>query len=139
MEPKTILRLEGFALFAVATAVYFILDAPLWLFVVLALAPDLSMVGYLAGARVGSSIYNAFHTYLAPITIGAVGLWFGVMPLVWVALVWSAHIGIDRAVGYGLKYPTGFKDTHLSEENDHPTPIVGPADPASDAVGAGDA
>lgn len=135
MRPKTILRVEGIALFVTATAAYFAIDAPLWLFVVLALAPDLSMLGYLVGPRVGSDIYNAFHTYLAPIALGAVGVWVGVTPLSWVALVWVAHVGADRAVGYGLKYPTGFKHTHLSGENDHPSPTVAATGVASDVVG----
>jgi len=72
------------------------------------------MLAYRAGPRVGSYVYNGFHTSLAPITLGAAGVWLGATPFVWVALVWAAHIGVDRAVGYGLKYPTGFKHTHLS-------------------------
>lgn len=64
-------------MFAAALAVYISLDGPFWLLVVLALAPDLSMVGYLAGPRVGSTTYNAFHTYVAPLAVGAVGLWSG--------------------------------------------------------------
>lgn len=123
MDPKTILRFEGIALFGAATVAYFVLGAPVWLFVVLALVPDLSMLGYLAGARAGSSLYNAFHTYVAPIAFGAVGFWTGTTPLVWVALVWIAHIGMDRAVGYGLKYPTGFKHTHLTHEDSHSDPV----------------
>lgn len=124
MDPKTVLRFEGIALFGATTAAYFALDAPLWLFVVLALAPDLSMLGYLAGPRTGSHFYNAFHTYTAPIALGTVGLVIGVPPLVWVALVWAAHIGIDRAIGYGLKYPTGFKHTHLADGDSHTAPDV---------------
>jgi hypothetical protein len=60
MDPKTILRFESIALFGAATAAYFALGAPVWLFVVLALAPDLSMLGYLAGARAGSTLYNRY-------------------------------------------------------------------------------
>lgn len=113
MDPKIVLRIEGIALFGAATAAYVVLGGPLWLFLVLALAPDLSMVGYLAGPRAGSTLYNAFHTYVAPIVVGTVGVLAGVTPLLWVALVWAAHIGMDRAVGYGLKYPGEFGHTHL--------------------------
>ncbi|WP_311171687.1 DUF4260 domain-containing protein [Halobellus ordinarius] len=113
MDPKTILRLEGVGLFAAATAAYFTLGGPVWLFLLLALAPDVSMLGYRAGPVVGSRLYNAFHTTVGPVALGAAGVLLGVTPLVWVALVWGAHIGADRAVGYGLKYPTGFTDTHL--------------------------
>ncbi len=121
MKPQYLLRLEGVAIGAVATASYFTIGGPLWLFVVLALAPDVAMLAYLAGPRVGSTVYNAFHTYLAPVAVGAVGVWLGVSPLIWVALVWAAHIGVDRAVGYGLKYPTGFK----REPRRIPRPTVG--------------
>ncbi|QKY20974.1 DUF4260 domain-containing protein [Halolamina sp. CBA1230] len=116
MEPRTVLRLEGVAVFLAATAAYFAVDGPLWLFLVLALAPDLSILGYLAGVRLGSRVYNAFHTYVGPIALGTAGVVLGVPPASWVALVWAAHIGADRAVGYGLKYPIGFKHTHLSTD-----------------------
>lgn len=135
MRPTTTLRGEGIATFGVATVAYFTLDGPLWLFLLLALAPDVSMLGFLAGPRFGSHVYNAFHTYIAPITLGAVAVWLGVTPLSWVALVWAAHIGADRAVGYGLKYPTGFKHTHLSDRRS-----TGPDRPeaVADAVAGGD-
>jgi hypothetical protein len=119
-------------------AAYLTVGGPLWLFVVLALAPDISMLAYLADPRAGSTVYNAFHTYLAPVTLGAAGVWLGIMPLTWVALVWAAHIGVDRAVGYGLKYPTGFKHTHLSGNPDRNTLTGSPADMVSDAAGTGD-
>lgn len=118
MNPKTILRIEGLAAFGAATAAYFTLDAPVWLFVVLALAPDISMLGYLGGARVGSHAYNAFHTYTVPVVLAVAAIWLGITAMLWVALVWIAHIGIDRAIGYGLKYDTGFKVTHLSRSTD---------------------
>ncbi|MFC7228421.1 DUF4260 domain-containing protein [Salinirubellus salinus] len=111
--PATLLRLEGVAAFAAATAAYYLLGGPLWLYLLLALAPDLSMLGYVAGPRVGSAAYNAAHTYVAPLALGALALWVGTDLLVLAALVWAAHVGVDRAVGYGLKYPTGFGDTHL--------------------------
>jgi hypothetical protein len=118
MNPKSVLRLEGLAVFAAATAAYFLLGAPLWLFVVLALAPDIAMLGYLAGSDFGSGLYNAFHTYLGPLPLAGVGVLVGPSSIVWVALIWAAHIGMDRAVGYGLKYPSGFKDTHLMADVD---------------------
>lgn len=138
MNPKFILRLEGAVIAAVATAAYFTVGGPLWLFVVLALAPDISMLAYLAGTRIGSTGYNAFHTYLGPVTFGAAGVWLGITPFTWVALVWVAHIGVDRAVGYGLKYPAGFKHTHLSGDSDRNTPVRRPAEVVSDAASTGD-
>ncbi len=129
MYAKLLLRAEGFAAFVAATVVYFTIDASLWLYLALALAPDLSMLGYLASNRIGSLIYNAAHTYLGPVALLAVGT-MGAVPLaVPVGLVWVAHIGADRAVGYGLKYPTGFKDTHLGRAGvsaPEPTPSGDP-------------
>lgn len=135
MRPEVILRLEGAGLFGVATAAYFAIGGPLWLFAVLALAPDVSMLAYLAGPRVGSGVYNAFHTSLAPLALGVAGAWLGVTPLVWVALVWAAHIGADRAVGYGLKYPTGFGRTHLSREDGRDASVADPGRAVPDAAG----
>jgi hypothetical protein len=111
--PSTLLRLEGLALLAAALAVYFDQGYGWLLLVVLALAPDLSMLGYVAGPRVGAVTYDAVHTTLAPLALGAAGVLAGADLAVQVALIWLAHIGADRLLGYGLKYPTGFKDTHL--------------------------
>jgi hypothetical protein len=98
---------------AAAIAVYFHEGYPWWLFLALILAPDLSMIGYAAGLRVGAATYNAAHTYAFPVVLAAIGLIAGAEIAAEVGLIWLAHIGIDRAIGYGLKYPTGFKDTHL--------------------------
>lgn len=114
MNPRSLLRAEGLAAFVAATAAYFLwLDGPAWLFLLLALAPDLAMAASLAGPRIGSYGYNLAHTYVAPLAVAGVGLWLAAPAAVLVALVWAAHVGADRAVGYGLKYPSGFGDTHL--------------------------
>jgi hypothetical protein len=80
---------------------------------VLALAPDLSMAAYAAGPRIDAAAYDVVHTYTIPLGIGAIGVVAQSDAAVAVALIWLTHIGVDRAIGYGLKYPTGFKDTHL--------------------------
>jgi hypothetical protein len=84
-----------------------------WLFALLILAPDLSMLGYLAGPRVGAVAYNALHILIAPLILGIAGVLLAAPITTAVALIWIAHIAIDRALGYGLKLPTGFRDTHL--------------------------
>ena len=112
--PGILLRLEGAAVFVGAIALYIRSEGPLWLFLVLILAPDLSALGYLAGAKIGSITYNSVHTYLLPGTLIALALLGVSGPVLWVALIWFAHIGADRALGFGLKYPTKFKDTHLN-------------------------
>lgn len=113
MDERILLRFEGAAVFAAATAGYVLADGPWWLYVALALAPDAFMVGYLAGPETGATVYNLGHVYVWPLLLVAVGLWLGVEPAVLVGLVWAAHVGADRALGYGLKRPTGFQDTHL--------------------------
>lgn len=121
MEPRTFLRVEGLAVLGVALGGYFALDGPLWLLAVLALAPDLSMVGYLAGPRVGSLGYNVVHTYSLPLALGAFGFFTDAPVALLVALVWAAHIGVDRLAGFGLKFDSGFRDTHLSTQ---PAPVA---------------
>ena len=111
--PRALLHAEGAVVFAAATALYFHGDHPWWLYLLLALAPDLSMLGYLAGDRAGAAAYDAVHTFAPPFALGALGVLFDWNALVGVTLIWIAHIGADRALGYGLKYPTGFKDTPL--------------------------
>ena len=87
-------------------------DSWLW-FALLFLAPDFSMLGYLAGKKAGAVFYNLGHTYAAPFLLLLV-LWLsGQTSYAWLALIWLAHIGFDRMLGYGLKYETAFKDTHL--------------------------
>jgi hypothetical protein len=111
--PRVLLHAEGLAVAIAAIALYVYADYPWWLLVALALAPDLSMVGYLAGSTVGAAAYDAAHTYSLPVALAAVGLIVDAETAVQLGLIWLTHIGVDRAVGYGLKYPTGFKDTHL--------------------------
>ena len=84
-----------------------------WMFAALWLAPDLSMLGYFAGPCRGSRIYNAAHTYTLPITLAASALLLHTNALVPFALIWANHIAVDRLMGYGLKYATGFDITHL--------------------------
>ena len=112
-RPAAMLRVEGATMLVGSVLLYWINGGSWWLFALLLLAPDVSMAGYLAGPRVGAALYNAFHSYLLAAALGIFGLLAGAPLAVSVALVWFAHIGMDRLVGYGLKYPTEFKDTHL--------------------------
>jgi hypothetical protein len=105
------LRLEGLAVFALALLLYQRGDHSWLLFALLFLAPDLSFAGYLAGSRIGAWAYNTVHSYVGPLLLVVVLLSIGEAPAI--ALIWCAHIGFDRLLGYGLKYPTGFGHTHL--------------------------
>ncbi len=111
-----LLRAERALVLAASVLGYAQLGGGWWLFLLCLLLPDLSILGYGSGnARVGAAIYNAGHTYLAP---GLLALaWFasGAEILLLLALVWTAHIGMDRALGFGLKLPGGFRQTHLGE------------------------
>jgi hypothetical protein len=112
-RPLLLLRLEGAVAAAVALTAYFHFGHPWWLLVLLVLAPDLTFVGYALGPRVGAAFYNAGHAYVAPLALLAAGVLAPSSACVAIALLWIVHIGGDRGLGYGLKYPTAFKDTHL--------------------------
>jgi hypothetical protein len=111
--PRIVLRAEGAAIFALSLLLYGKTDWSWWLMVVLFLAPDVSFLGYLAGPRIGAVVYNAAHSLLGPLVIVAAGLLLPAFILVPVALIWTAHVGFDRLLGYGLKYGAGFGYTHL--------------------------
>jgi Domain of unknown function (DUF4260) len=111
--PAPLLRLEGAALAVAAVALYADGVHSWLLFAVLILAPDLGMLGYLANERIGAATYDLVHVTAWPLAVGVVGVLGNSETAIAVALVWLAHIGVDRAFGYGLKYGTGFKDTHL--------------------------
>ncbi len=110
---RALLRAEGFCELLVLLALYGRLGGSWWLFGALFLAPDIGFLGYLAGPRAGAAAYNALHVVLAPAALGLIA-WAVGWPLgVSLALIWAAHIQFDRALGYGLKFLTGFGDTHL--------------------------
>lgn len=111
--PRVLLRAEGVAVAVAAIALYFHADYPWWLLVALVLVPDLSIAGYVLGPTIGATIYDAAHTYALPVALAAIGVIADAEAAVQLGLILFAHIGVDRAIGYGLKYPTGFKDTHL--------------------------
>jgi hypothetical protein len=110
---RILLRLEGLTLFVGMTLLYAVWDGSWWVYAILFLAPDLSFLGYLAGPRTGAIIYNAAHSYMAPMALMTTGFALASPLVLSIAMIWLAHIGIDRALGYGLKYSAGFGFTHL--------------------------
>ena len=110
---KRLLQLEGLALFALSVALYVEAGAGWKLFAILILVPDLSMLFYIAGSRIGSYAYNAMHSTILPIAVTAFGVFMSQPLATDVGLIWVAHVGIDRALGFGLKYASSFGDTHL--------------------------
>ncbi|TPN36689.1 DUF4260 family protein [Mesorhizobium sp. B2-3-3] len=114
MKPlDLIVRLEWAVVTMAAVVFYGSTGVSWWLFGLLILAPDLSMFGYLGGPRIGAIAYNALHIVIVPVLLLLVGRLVGNATAIAVALIWIAHIAIDRALGYGLKLSTGFQDTHL--------------------------
>ena len=110
---RTMLRLEGLALFAGMTLLYAVWGGSWWLYLILFLAPDISFIAYLSGPRFGALIYNAMHSYLIPVPLMTLGFGLEAPLLLSIAIIWLSHIGFDRALGYGMKYSAGFGFTHL--------------------------
>ena len=108
-----LLRLEGLGLLVAAVAGYVALGGGWQEFAALFLVPDLGMAAYLAGPRAGAFGYNATHSEIGPASLGVAALLAHAAPVGCVALIWAAHIGFDRALGYGLKSTAGFGSTHL--------------------------
>jgi hypothetical protein len=111
--PLVLLRLEGLVLFAAAIALYVREDFSILALVVLFLVPDLSFVGLAAGSRVAAVAYDSVHTYVGPILLASTSVIVEWNTGVMLGLIWLAHIGIDRALGYGLRYPDAFRESHL--------------------------
>jgi hypothetical protein len=107
------LRLEGLAAFGAGLALFGASGGSWLLFVPLILLPDVSAVGYLAGPRVGSFTYNLLHNWVPGIVALGLGAWLASPAVMLAAAILIAHVGMDRAMGYGLKLPSSFKDTHL--------------------------
>ena len=112
-KPRWLLHLEGVVIFLITLVLYSQGHHRWWFYAALFLTPDLFMLGYLANVRIGSALYNLAHTLTCPIVLLILGLWLPAPQLFPYALIWVSHIGFDRMLGFGLKYPTVFKDTHL--------------------------
>jgi uncharacterized protein DUF4260 len=108
-----ILRGEAVAILVAGAVVWFANGGPPLLLIPAWLLVDLSMIGYLGGPVLGSITYNAAHNLVLPLVLLAFGWWSGTGWLVLAGGVFLTHIGLDRALGYGLKLPSDFRDTHL--------------------------
>lgn len=111
--PRLLLRLEGLVLLVAAVVTYQLIGGSWWQFGLLVLVPDVGLAGYVANPRIGAATYNSLHTYLGPAVLALLGL-SGVLRDVWpLCVIWMAHIGMDRALGLGLKFGSAFSHTHL--------------------------
>jgi Domain of unknown function (DUF4260) len=116
---KRLLQVEGLALFAASLLVFSSLSASWWMYAILFFVPDVSFAAYLAGPRIGAFAYNALHSTIGPILLAGAAWWLDndILGQVFMAtaVIWIGHVGFDRMLGYGLKYTSGFKDTHLGK------------------------
>ncbi len=110
---RDLLRLEGLFLFSAMLVLYQIAGGSWTVFAMLFLLPDLTFMAYSAGPRIGGIAYNAAHSTITPIVLTTFGNTHDLPLMRSVGIIWLAHIGLDRALGYGLKYSTGFAFTHL--------------------------
>ncbi len=115
--PPRWLGLVGLVLLAGALIAYGILGQPWWIVPAGILVPDIAMGGYLAGTRPGAHVYNIAHATPVPAVMLVIGYWQADRLVMALALIWLAHIGLDRLLGMGLKYNDRFTHTHLG---DHP-------------------
>lgn len=112
-RPGIWLRAEGLAIASTGLIAYAPTEAPWWLIPALFLVPDLFMLGYLAGNRVGAWTYNLAHTAPLPVALLAAGLGWQLTALTVAGTIGLIHLGLDRLLGYGVKYDHGFGHTHL--------------------------
>lgn len=110
---KTILRLEQLAGFLFSIYLFSLLSYPWWVYLLLFLTPDLSILGYVAGPRVGAFTYNLVHHKALSLGLIVLGSLLSVPPISLAGAVLLGHSSLDRVVGYGLKHSDSFKHTHL--------------------------
>lgn len=113
-------KLEGAAVFLASSFLYWHLDFNILIFVLFLFAFDIFMIGYLFNNKVGAYAYNIGHSLILPPLLFATGYITDTRLLIGFSLLWCAHIGIDRALGYGLKFTTGFKNTNLGTIGKNP-------------------
>ena len=110
---KSLIKLEELAMFALSIYALYLFGSPWWCYLLLVLAPDLSMIGYALGNRIGAASYNFFHHKAVAVAVFITGLIFNQMELEIAGVILFGHSSMDRMFGYGLKLNEGFKFTHL--------------------------
>ncbi|MFE4145007.1 DUF4260 domain-containing protein [Peribacillus sp. YIM B13472] len=110
---KKFLHIEGPMVLLAVIYIYSFYEFSWWIFLLLILSPDVSMLAYLVNDRIGAKVYNLFHTYTLSIFMLLLAIFLKSDALLMIGLIWTAHIGMDRLFGYGLKYTSSFKATHI--------------------------
>jgi len=112
---KNSLKLEELAQFVFGIYLFSNLDFEWWWFLVLILLPDMSMIGYALGNKIGAYSYNLFHHKAVAISVYLLGIYLDNSMVELAGVILFAHSAMDRMLGYGLKYTTSFTDTHLGK------------------------
>jgi hypothetical protein len=133
---RAVLRFEGLCVLATACLAYAKFGQGWGVFFACFLLPDLSFLGYAVGRRAGAALYNAAHSYAGAVASLAAAVAFPAQVPLAVGLIWCAHIGFDRALGYGLKYGDGFNHTHLGRIG-RPPPAPADLEPGPAARASG--
>ena len=110
-RPKIWLRVDGAVLFIASIILFSLTNQHWWIYPTLLFVPDIFMIGYIRGTKIGAFFYNAGHSYFLPSLLCLYG-WHHTLCLA-IGLIWLGHVGFDRMAGYGLKYDSDFKHTHL--------------------------
>ncbi len=110
---RIVLRLEGLSILMAGCWVYHFYQFSWGQFFLYFFLPDIGLLGYLVNSKIGAFSYNLTHSYILPLLLGTLAWALDAPTFTPFIIIWIAHIGFDRALGYGLKYTTGFKDTHL--------------------------
>lgn len=118
---RGLLRAEGLCVLALSAYAYATFGSGWGVFLACFFIPDSSFIAYLAGPRVGAFFYNAAHSYVGPAICLAISMALPSHTALAAGLIWSAHIGFDRTLGYGLKYGRGFSFTHLGRAGRRPS------------------
>ena len=115
MTVKRIVRIENGFAFAISFYIYVYLNFPIWLFFVLLLVPDITMIGYAMNKKIGAIVYNIGHSLIVPLLFFISYIYFSNDYLLIISIIWLAHIFMDRLLGFGLKYEDTFNITHIQK------------------------
>ena len=115
MTINKIVRIENGCAFAISFYIYMLLDFPIWLFFVLLLVPDITMIGYVINKEIGAVVYNFGHSFISPLLMVLSYFYFTKDYLLIISIIWLAHIFMDRLLGFGLKYGDSFNKTHIQK------------------------
>lgn len=110
---KYVLKLEELAIFACCTALLYFHEVPWWAYLLLALGPDVGMIGYLINSKIGAYTYNLFHHKAVAFGFIAAGLFMPNESVMVTGIILLGHSSMDRVFGFGLKHTDDFKNTHL--------------------------